>query len=376
MSRMRRTVLVTGAVLTLGLASCTSSSDDDATGSARGEAGDSIDEPPTPDAPLDTAAIDQAITDFLGPADGGVDVFVQRNGTVYRTAVGVGSNDDEVLEPGRPFRVGSISKSFVAVMVMQLVDEGTVDLDSQLSAYLPDTPVGADSSIRRLLSHQSGIASYTNQPTFFTEVLEDPTRSFTPDDMLSYIEDAAPGPSDQFAYSNTNYILLGQLIEQLDGMDLNAALAKRITEPLELTHTVFDTGSNPLPDDLVTGWSSITSDGDASHPYRAIATSAWSAGSLISSTDDLAIFLEALAAGELTSADSLDAMSTFGPAGYGLGLIRVGFGPTQPGVGHNGSIPGYSSTMAIDPASGDILVIVTSNEALVADQLAARIVSM
>lgn len=201
------------------------------------------------------------------------------------------------------------------------------------------------------------------------------SQQFEPTEMLAYVADVAPGPVDQFAYSNTNYILLGQLIEQIDGTDLNTSLQARITGPLALVDTIFDSGDAPMPAGLVGGWSSVGGDGDPVAAYASVASSAWAAGALISSTDDLAVFMEALAKGELVSLAALAEMTDFATDGYGFGLLQASLSPTQLGFGHNGSIPGYSSTMAFDPATGDFLVVLTNNDALNADQLAARILS-
>ena len=156
-----------------------------------------------------------------------------------------------------PFRVASISKPFVATIVLQLVDEGSVDLDETLSTYLPNTPIGGDVPIRMLLNHRSGLPNYTDQSAFITDVFEDRTRVFTPDEILAWVEDAVTDEPDQhFAYSNTNYILLGQLIERVTGTDLDTALRQRISEPLGLEATRFAAVETANPDGLAAPWSS------------------------------------------------------------------------------------------------------------------------
>jgi D-alanyl-D-alanine carboxypeptidase len=164
-------------------------------------------------------------------------------------------------------------------------------------------------TIRALLSHRSGLPNYTDIDEAISDALADRSRQFTPDEIVGYVNSVPPSAADQrFAYSNTNYILLGQLVEQLDGTDLNTALHNRITGPLRLAATRFATGDDPTPD------------------------------------------------------------------GYGLGLGAAGFGPHQSGYGHGGAIFGYTTIMAINPATGDAVIIATNNDELVADELAAQVV--
>ena len=322
-----------------------------------------------------TFALDELLVEFVGGQDGGVAALIVRNGATSTAATGVANAAGDPVTPVTPFRVGSISKPFVATMILQLVDEGRVDLDQPLSTYLPDTPIGDEVTIRALLSHRSGLPNYTDIDVAINDALADRSRQFTPDEILGYIDSIpASEPDQRFAYSNTNYILLGQLIEQLDGTDLNTALHNRITGPLRLAATHFATGDDPTPDGLAAGWSPGILDGDPDADYASIASGAWAAGALISTVGELATFLAALFAGNLISEESLTAMTSTGPDGYGLGLGAAGFGPDQSGYGHNGAIFGYTSIMATDPATGDAVIIATNNDDLVADELAARII--
>ena len=181
-------------------------------------------------------------------------------------------------------------------------------------------------------------------------------------------------PDQRFSYSNTNYILLGQLIEQLDGTDLNTALHNRITGPSDWSSPASPPATTPPRSVVAAGWSPGILAGDPDADYASIASGAWAAGALISTVGELATFLTALFAGDLISEESLTEMTTTGPDGYGLGLFVAGFDPDQSGYGHNGAIFGYTATMAIDPATGDTVVVATNNDELVADELAARII--
>ena len=170
--------------------------------------------------------LEQLVMEFLGERDGGISVISTRDGTTTSAVTGVANAAGDPITADTPFRVGSISKPFVATMVLQLLDEGSVDLDETLSTYLPDTPIGGDVPIRMLLNHRSGLRNYTDRSAFIPDVFEDRNRVFTPDEILAWLECAVTDEPDQhFAYSNTNYILLGQLIEHLTGTDLDTAPA-------------------------------------------------------------------------------------------------------------------------------------------------------
>ena len=298
-----------------------------------------------------------------------------RDGETTTGVVGNANAAGDPIAADTPFRVASISKPFVATIVLQLVDEGSVDLDEALSTYLPNTPIGGDVPIRMLLNHRSGLPNYTDQAAFIPDVLEDRTRVFTPDEILAWVEDDVTDEPDQhFAYSNTNYILLGQLIQRVTGTDLGTALRQRISEPLGLETTRFAPVETANPDRLAAPWSSVALDGDPDAAYDSIASSAWAAGSLTSTTSELAIFFDALFAGKLISPDALDEMTETGPDGYGLGLGILDHPSGTRFYGHDGGMPGYTSFVAFDPTTGDTVVVLTNNDEVVAPELALNII--
>ena len=319
--------------------------------------------------------LDALLVDALGEQDGGIAVLSIRDGETTTAVAGVANAAGDPIAADTPFRVASISKPFVATIVLQLVDEGSVDLDETLSTYLPNTPIGGDVPIRMLLNHRSGLPNYTDQSAFIPDVFEDRNRVFTPDEILAWVEDAVTDEPDQhFAYSNTNYILLGQLIQRVTGTDLDTALRQRISEPLGLEATRFATVETANPDGLAAPWSSAVFDGDPDAAYDSIASAAWAAGSLTSTTGELATFFDALFAGKLVSPDALDEMTEAGPDGYGLGLGVLDHQSGTRFYGHNGGIPGYTSFAAFDPSTGDTVVVLTNNDEVVAPELALNII--
>lgn len=314
--------------------------------------------------------LQQIVTDFVGDADGGAVVVMTRGEATLSFAAGRAGAFADDLSKDTPLRVGSISKTFVATMVMQLVDDGLVDVDQPLTTYLPETSIGAETTLRSLLGHTSGIANYTDESRFFEDVLADPERTFSIDEVLGYVAEEPPTDAGSFAYSNTNYILLGQLIEKIDGTSLNDALQTRISGPLGLEATAFVGAGVAPPENLAGGWSQQAGLVGSTASYESIASSAWSAGALVSTATELNIFLRGLFDGELISSESLAEMTDTGDDGYGLGLFVAQLGINNPGYAHNGAIYGYSSTMGISPDSGDVIVILTNNDALIADMLA------
>lgn len=318
------------------------------------------------------ALVETSLANALGDSPGGIDVLWRHDDVTTRVAVGNASADGTALAVDQPMRVGSISKSFVATMTMQLHDEGAVDIDAPLVDYLPDAGIADTITIRDLLGHRSGVPNYTDQSPFFAQVLGEPTVALTPRETLDFIAAIDPGVRGVFAYSNSNYVLLGLLIETIDQRPLAQSLRARIVEPLDLANTRFPEQTMPSPSGVAGGWSAnIGFEGAAGADYTALVSSAWAAGALISSTGDLATFLDALFGGDLVSADSLAQMTDTGIEGYGLGLLRARIGDDPEAYGHNGLIPGFSSTMAYEVASGDMVVVLTNNDSVNADLAAA-----
>lgn len=375
---MTKNLVMTAALaLTLGTAACSTDSTDSTDAAVSTSTQDTVQE--RADAASETAhglgsEIASQVVEFVADEDGGAAVYVMHEGFDHQIAAGAANDAGDPLKPDQAFRVGSISKSFVSVMVLQMVDEGSVALDEPLSTYLPETTVGADTTIRDLLSHRSGLPNYTDQALFFVQVASDPSHEYMPDEILADVADAEPGPVGEYAYSNTNYVLLGQLVEAIDETDLNSALAARVTEPLGLSETFFETAQTETPDNLVGGWSGFFLGGDPTEEFLSVASSSWAAGALISTPQDLAVFLESLFADELISAEMLTEMTS--DETYGFGILPVVFSADSTGFGHGGAVPGYLSFMAIAPQTGDIVVALTNNDSLNADQLAAEIMPL
>ena len=259
------------------------------------------------------------------------------------------------------FRIGSLTKMFTSAVVLQLVDEGLVDLDAPVSDYVTrlSTPEGV--TVRNLLQHTSGIPNYTEDPDILSRGFADPDRVWTPVETYSLIvgRDLLFDPGTRFSYSNTNYLVVGVLIEEVTGLAYSEVLRARVLDPLGLSSTYlagFQDGPEPFP-----AYTRI--DGRLApidFPYTAIATDAWTAGGLVSTVGDLATFMGALFDGRLISRESISAMTEDLRDDYGLGIIKFSeFGEVY---GHGGGIPGYGTLVMHAPETGSTAVWVVTND--------------
>lgn len=311
-------------------------------------------------APTSSEALQASFDGWAAGVEGGGVAHVRTaDGETFTLATGSDAASGETLEREARVRVGSISKVFTATLVMQLVDEGLVDLDEPVGTYLQALPVGEDVSVRQLLGHRSGIANYTETKGFGVVVVEGPDRSPTPTDLLEFVAGESNfDPGESFEYSNSNYVIAGLLVEAVDQKSLADSLAARITEPLGLDRTEFDDGTLT---DVVSGHTGLIPGGTSTaRSYRSIAFSSWAAGGLVTTVDELAVFLDALLFGDLVSETARDEMldGLSDGAEYGLGLHP---GPDF-GVGHGGAIVGFNSIAEVDLDTREMLIVVVNND--------------
>jgi D-alanyl-D-alanine carboxypeptidase len=286
-------------------------------------------------------------------------------------------------------RIGSNTKTMTATVILQLVDEGRIGLDDPVSRYRPDVPNGENITIAQLLDMSSGLANYTEDLGLNEQMDSNPGRVWNPEELLAIglAEPPAFPPGEGFLYSNTNYVLLGVIIEQLTGVPVEQAFQDRIFDPLQLEETSFPAPADasipqPHPRMYTFGTNVETIDSLVLPPEVQDAASAgtlepmdvtdanpswgWTAGAGISTAPDLADYVEELVDGCLLSPQlqqqriaSVQPLDPDDPAspGYGLGLAR--FGPVY---GHSGELPGTNSFMGHDPVR-DITVVTWASTA-------------
>ena len=219
------------------------------------------------------------------------------------------------LRPDAEFRVGSITKTFVATVVLQLVERRHVVLDEPVSRWLPGLlPDGNTITVRELLNHTSGLFDYTADPTVLAGIANN--RAFAPTDLVS-IANAHPRsfpPGTAWQYSSTNYIVLGLLVQAVTGNSLRDELARRIIKPLGLTHTSFPETTGHIAGYHAHGCVPIelipTPDGKPLDVTGLNPSNAWAAGAIVSNTADLTRFYRALLGGRLLGPSMLAQMKT------------------------------------------------------------------
>ncbi|MET9953272.1 serine hydrolase domain-containing protein [Streptomyces sp. NPDC006339] len=304
---------------------------------------------PAPDMEGVVAALNAALAEG---APGAMARYTGPDGVRSRT---VGVRDQSTGAPmdiHARFRIGSVSKTFSAVVLLQLVEEGRLRLDDPVNRLLPGLLPDDRITVRHLLTHRSGLADYTNKMFEHTvpgfEAVRNRVFSYQELVDLSLAEPRTVEPGAAYAYSNTNFVVVGMLIEKLTGRPVADAYERRIIKPLKLRGTSY-----VHPDTRIKG---LHVRGHL-HPDEAGAplvdsteqTVSWaqSAGAVLSTPADLNTFMSALMRGRLLTPPMLDAMTTVTPTdptgsrAYGLGLRRYQLSCGTQVFGHTGTVQGY-----------------------------------
>ncbi|MFS8354810.1 serine hydrolase domain-containing protein [Bacillus nitratireducens] len=301
----------------------------------------------------DRNSVKQAVLDTLQLGFPGILAKTSEGGKTWSYAAGVANlSSKKPMKTDFRFRIGSVTKTFTATVVLQLAEENRLNLDDSIEKWLPGVIQGngyddKQITIRQLLNHTSGIAEYTRSKSFD---LMDTKKSYRAEELvkmgISMPPDFAPGKS--WSYSNTGYVLLGILIETVTGNSYAEEIENRIIEPLELSNTFLPGNSSVIPGTKhARGY--IQLDG-ASEPkdvtyYNPSMGS--SAGDMISTADDLNKFFSYLLGGKLLKEQQLKQMLTTVPTGeaalgrYGLGIYETKLPNGVSIWGHGGSIPGF-----------------------------------
>jgi len=276
------------------------------------------------------------------------------------------------LKPCNITRTGSTVKTFTAVTILMLAEEGRISLDDKIEKYLPGDILdklsnSRQSTIRQLLNHSSGIYNYIRNLKFQTASVNDLTRVWHPNDLLEYAynKPAMFKCGEDVDYSNTNYVLLGMIIEKITGAPFYQAFRTRIFEPLHLESTQF-AAEDPVPENIIRGYIDFYSKLQLMESTHYSGWDYYTAdGGLISNVHDLSVFMRALFNGELISEKSLQEMLTwrlpknpdpaFYPLSYGLGIFKI---DTPYGIAyhHSGDAIGYFATMIYFEDSNTTLV--------------------
>ena len=306
-------------------------------------------------------------------------VLVAENGKVVYKG-GYGSANMEWNIPNTPdtrFRLGSITKQFTATVIMQLVEQGKIKLDAHLSDYLPDyrKDTGSKVTIHHLLTHTSGIPSYTSQPGFFENVSRNPYK------VEEFVKKYASGdlefePGSKFRYNNSGYFLLGAIIERVTGKPYEQVLKQNIFDPLGMKNTGYDHYATIIAK-RASGYIK-TPDGYLNAPYLDMSIP-YAAGSLYSTVEDLYLWDQALYTDKVLSAQSKALMYKpfLEDYAYGWVVTNASFKqndqPVQV-ISHDGGINGFSTTIMRFPKEKNVIVLLDNtgspNLAQLSDKLA------
>ncbi|MFD3328243.1 serine hydrolase domain-containing protein [Streptomyces sp. NPDC058701] len=305
--------------------------------------------PPAPD----LAALERALRNTTAAGAPGAMARFSGPGGARTRAVGVRDRaTGAAMDPAARFRIGSVSKTFTSVVLLQLVAEKKVALDASAGRYLPGLLPDDRITVRHLLTHRSGLADYTDAmfartvPGF--EAVRNKVFGYGDLVRLSLDEPRTNPPGAAYAYSNTNFVVLGMLIEKVTGTGIAKEYGRRIIKPLRLRNTSYVHPGTAIRGLHARGYL---------HPDEAGAplvdsteqTVSWaqSAGAVISDAADLNTFTSALLGGKLLSEPMLDAMTTATPTDtartrfYGLGLRRYDLSCGTSVYGHTGTVQGF-----------------------------------
>lgn len=185
--------------------------------------------------------IDEMLSNYFKPNEPGATVIVSQRGTIlFRKAYGLANTEENVpLRPEFPLRAGSVTKQFTGAAIMLLADQGKISLADDIGRHLPDYPEnGRHITIENLLTHTSGIRNYTELPQFGSVL----TKDVSVDDAIAFFKDAPLQfqAGQRFSYSNSNYFLLGAIIEKVSGISYQAFMQQQIFQPLQMSSTEIE----------------------------------------------------------------------------------------------------------------------------------------
>ncbi len=329
--------------------------------------------------PVSAAGLDRTLRDYLTfTGESGVSAAMLWGDTLWSGAAGIADiKTGQALKASDQLRVGSNSKPYLAVVVMQLVEEGKIDLDQPLTTYLPEYTQWSNVTVRHLIGMRSGIPEFGRSMLMWADVLKDMKAKIPPETTVGYVADDPFDfePGSKCSYSNTNYVLLGMIVREVSGNEPWEEIDARIIQPLGLKDTFMDTGEADLTArgyfDPTLGAYHFGVDpallslfpkeyqvptGEWLDATELITiTMAYTAGSIVSTPVDGVRFVRALLKGELLKGESLAQMQQFGPCDilgepveYGLGMMRW---QTKYGTayGHGGRIYGYHANVYYVP---------------------------
>ncbi len=305
----------------------------------------------------------RVLKELTAATHSGVAVLVSRDGKILFQG-GAGWADREKQTPVTAqtlFRIGSVSKQFIAAGILKLVEQEKLDLQQTLDRFYPDWPNGNQVTLHHLLTHTSGLKSFTDKSDFMARVVK-PT---TADALIDWVKRDPPDfePGKKFHYNNTAYFLLGEIITKASGEPWDAFLHEQFFKPLKMDHTGrFDNAMPPAG--IALGYS--FTDGEMKPAIDWDMSWAGGAGALYSTVEDLYRWNEAFFGGKVLNESLFKLATTCDkvPAGedamnYGYGLIGYKI-KRLPVIGHSGGLHGWSSNLIRFPEQNCTVVVLTN----------------
>ena len=297
-----------------------------------------------------------ALKQFNGSA-----LVADANGVILEKGYGFANFEWQIPNtPDTRFRLGSITKQFTSMVILQLAAEGKIKLDEKLTTYLPDyrKDTGDRVTITHLLNHTSGIPSYTSLPGFFRDKSRDPY------EVADFVKKYASGdlefePGSKYVYNNSGYFLLGAVIEKVTGKPYAQVLEERIFRPLGMKASGYDVSATIIPK-RASGYYFAAGE-YANAPYVDM-TIPYAAGSLYSTVQDLYVWDRALHGDKLLGENLKKQMWTPGLQNYGFGWVittsKLDDGKTEVAtVTHGGGIHGFNTLLVRIPEKKELVVL-------------------
>ena len=298
-------------------------------------------------------------------------LVMQKGKPIYKKSFGTADREWNIANTNdTKYRIGSVTKQFTAACILQLAEQGKLNLDDKLSKYIPDYPKGDSITTHMLLNHTSGIKNYTDLPEFWPKAI----LPLSTDSMIALFKnkplDFSPG--SKWNYSNSGYFLLGVIVEKASGKNFSDYLLKNVIEKAGLKNTGMDNLDSVL-NYRAKGYSK-SRQGVWQHAMQISMEGPYSAGAMYSTVDDLYTWIKTLTANKIISAESLKKMTTayMNKYGYGIGSDSL---KTHSRISHSGGIPGFVSYLAFYP-NDDVCVVAISNNSGNSSQLGMDLASV
>lgn len=295
------------------------------------------------------AALDKRVKQYK--VQGASAAVIFPDGTIWRGVSGI-SHPGVEMSAEMAFAIGSITKNMVAVLMLQLAEEGKLSLEDPIGKWLPSYPhVNPAITIRQMLNHTSGLFMFWENQALWDDLIRYRTKHFTPEEVLGYLKEPPFRPGEGYQYSNTGYLLAAMIITRVTGTTLAAEMRKRFWEPLDLRSARLPL-EDPYPENLAHVWGdNFEKDGSCRDitflPRVSHDSITYGSAGVFMTAEDLARWTHALFRGKVIGEDSLRQMQSFGRGAYGLGLGRFGFqvGGGLTALGHGGANIGTGAYM-------------------------------